>query len=545
MSTELDDYLARRKQLIVEDRKQRLDAGPTEALSDTEQKADRVVRAIRALEALNVWGPDSNVNVDDDTHLFPGMAFLTARDTIVKTQLFKIMSKLPKGALLHAHLDATVNIQVLLRLALRHPALHVRTTGVLSASTVSSLRPEFRAFCKPEWSTTTSLTSSSYSPEDWVPLQVARQNFDESLEGPEGFDKWITSAITISPAEAYRTHNTTAKIWEKFTSTFRTAGPLIHYLPVWRDYVREFFLSSLDDGIAYLEVRINFLFRNIFSEDGKENVSHRTMLLEYDRILNEVKQEMRQQGREDEFFGSKIIYTTIRFISPEELEWYLDDCIALKQEFPHLIAGFDLVGHEDSLRPLIDYIEPLTKFVSRQQQLGIEIPFIFHAGETLGDGTAADMNLYDAILLGTKRIGHGFSLIKHPRLIEICKEKQIAVEVCPISNEILRLTSSMPMHPLPALMNHGVPVSLCSDDPAVFGNMGLSFDFFQVLVASEVSGLLTMKALARNSFKCSSLSQEDKESALLAWDRRWQKFVEWMEQEYLLEALKAEVSALP
>lgn len=69
--------------------------------------------------------------------------------------------------------------------------------------------------------------------------------------------------------------------------------------------------------------------------------------------------------------------------------------------------GFDLVGHEDSLKPLIDYIEPLQKFVQRQKDLGIHIPFIFHAGETLGDGSAADMNLYDAILLGTKRIGHG------------------------------------------------------------------------------------------------------------------------------------------
>ena len=28
-------------------------------------------------------------------------------------------------------------------------------------------------------------------------------------------------------------------------------------------------------------------------------------------------------------------------------------------------------------------------------------------------------------------------------------------------------------------MNQGVHVALCSDDPAVFGNMGLSFDFFQ------------------------------------------------------------------
>ena len=38
----------------------------------------------------------------------------------------------------------------------------------------------------------------------------------------------------------------------------------------------------------------------------------------------------------------------------------------------------------------------------------------------------------------------------------------------------------MPMHPLPILLNHGVPVALSSDDPAMFGSMGLSFDFFQV-----------------------------------------------------------------
>lgn len=50
---------------------------------------------------------------------------------------------------------------------------------------------------------------------------------------------------------------------------------------------------------------------------------------------------------------------------------------------------------------------------------GVDIPFIFHAGETLGDGTAADMNVYDAILLGTKRIGHGFvaSLVQSSTLV--------------------------------------------------------------------------------------------------------------------------------
>jgi adenosine deaminase CECR1 len=56
---------------------------------------------------------------------------------------------------------------------------------------------------------------------------------------------------------------------------------------------------------------------------------------------------------------------------------------------------------------LIYYAEGLLRFRERQKELGIDIPFIFHAGETLGDGTEADVNLYDAILLGTIRIGHG------------------------------------------------------------------------------------------------------------------------------------------
>lgn len=66
-----------------------------------------------------------------------------------------------------------------------------------------------------------------------------------------------------------------------------------------------------------------------------------------------------------------------------------------------------MVGNENTLRPLIDYLEPLLRFQERQKEEGIDIPFFFHAGETLGDGTAADDNLYDAILMGTKRIGHG------------------------------------------------------------------------------------------------------------------------------------------
>ncbi|RDB21042.1 Adenosine deaminase CECR1-A [Hypsizygus marmoreus] len=520
MASDVAAYKEARAALIDEDRSFRRDRHSIP--SSDEAKADRLVREIRAAEASSIWKQE----YPSIPHPFPGMEFLTGREIIVKTQLFAILSKMPKGALLHAHLDATVNASFLLKIALKQPALHVRVPQRLTASNISSILPHFRALPQNEFSNAPSLTDMSYEAETWVSLQNARGNFDISLGGPEEFDKWVIGSMMINPKEAYDTHNTIAKIWEKFISTFMVSTGLIRFAPIFPEYIREFFKTSIEDGISYIEARINFLYKHMVGIDGQENIPHRDWLLMFDDVLKEVKAEMKAQGREDEFIGARIIYTTIRFITPEELDWYLEDCIALKKEFPHLIAGFDLVGNENELKPLIDYIEPLLRFRERQKEEGLDIPFIFHAGETLGDGSVADMNLYDAILLGTKRIGHGYSLVKHPKLIDTCREKGIALEVCPISNEILRLTSSTLMHPLPILLNNGVPVALCSDDPAVFGNMGLTFDFFQVLVSSEITGLSTLSKLARDSLEHSTLDGEEKRRAITAWEKQWAKFIE-------------------
>jgi adenosine deaminase CECR1 len=61
----------------------------------------------------------------------------------------------------------------------------------------------------------------------------------------------------------------------------------------------------------------------------------------------------------------------------------------------------------------------------------------------------------------------------------------------------------MPAHPLPIMLNNGVPIALACDDPAVFGNMGLSYDFFQVAVSSEATGLKTLGLLAKQSLQAS------------------------------------------
>jgi adenosine deaminase CECR1 len=116
----------------------------------------------------------------------------------------------------------------------------------------------------------------------------------------------------------------------------------------------------------------------------------------------------------------------------------------------------------------------LVAFQETCDQLNLDIPFMFHAGETLLDtgGSASQTpeksNLYDALLLKSKRIGHGFSLTKHPHLIEEFIKKDICIELCPISNELLHLCRNIKEHPYPQLLAAGIPCTVNSDNPSLF-----------------------------------------------------------------------------
>lgn len=119
---------------------------------------------------------------------------------------------MPKGALLHAHLDATVNQNFVLQLALQQPAIHVRASSLIDASTITSTLPEFKALSQEQFSAGAGVTDATYIADEWVPIRKARDTFDPALGGPHGFDKWVLSALTINPKEAYQTHNTVTKV---------------------------------------------------------------------------------------------------------------------------------------------------------------------------------------------------------------------------------------------------------------------------------------------------------------------------------------------
>lgn len=115
---------------------------------------------------------------------------------------------------------------------------------------------------------------------------------------------------------------------------------------------------------------------------------------------------------------------------------------------------------------------------------------MFHAGETLldtgGSNNPRMSNLYDAVLLKSKRIGHGFALMKHPHLLENFRKTEdspgICVEICPISNELLHLCRNIKEHPYPQLLAAGIPCTVNSDNPNLFRYVLISSYVFENIV---------------------------------------------------------------
>lgn len=102
-----------------------------------------------------------------------------------------------------------------------------------------------------------------------------------------------------------------------------------------------------------------------------------------------------------DFVGAKLIYAPARSVDRKGVEYYIKTLKKLKKMYPNFVAGFDLVGQED-LGHTLEYFVDLLKDIGQYN-----ISFFFHAGETNWLGTSTDENLVDAILLNTRRIGHG------------------------------------------------------------------------------------------------------------------------------------------
>ncbi|MCX2923926.1 adenosine deaminase [Streptomyces sp. NEAU-W12] len=127
-----------------------------------------------------------------------------------------------------------------------------------------------------------------------------------------------------------------------------------------------------------------------------------------------------------------------------------------------------------------------------------------HAGETTGPGT-----VWDALVdLRAERIGHGTSAARDPELLAHLAERRIALEVCPTSNIATRAVTSLDEHPIREFVRAGVPVTVNSDDPPMFGtDLNTEYAVAARLLDLDEEGLA---ALAKSAVEASFLDAPGK-----------------------------------
>ena len=104
----------------------------------------------------------------------------------------------------------------------------------------------------------------------------------------------------------------------------------------------------------------------------------------------------------------------------------LERAVAERERDPSRAVGFDLIEEEDRTHSTLFFAEEILAARRDAEARGLSLPLFLHSGET---SRAESENLYDALLLGAPRIGHGLALVRHPLLMEMARDRGIAIEV--------------------------------------------------------------------------------------------------------------------
>lgn len=168
-------------------------------------------------------------------------------------------------------------------------------------------------------------------------------------------------------------------------------------------------------------------------------------------------------------FGA--IYEAVRDAvkgSPVEIHWILDSIRHFGPEHTMQVAelaaarvedgvvGFGIGG--DEARGPAGWFAEAFEFARCQ---GLRLTA--HAGEGAGPES-----VWAALEIGAERIGHGIRAIEDPALVRHLADRGIPLEISISSNVMTGVVPDLAAHPVRRLFDAGVPVTLNTDDPAMF-----------------------------------------------------------------------------
>ena len=123
-----------------------------------------------------------------------------------------------------------------------------------------------------------------------------------------------------------------------------------------------------------------------------------------------------------------------------------------------IFTSIDLYGMEDACSP--DTVETI---YAAGRSAGMKLKA--HAGE-FGD---AEVVRKTVEVLGLDEVQHGIGAAESTEVMQWLCERKVRLNICPTSNVMLDNVSTLSEHPIRVLYDHGIPVTVNTDDPMIFG----------------------------------------------------------------------------
>ena len=163
------------------------------------------------------------------------------------------------------------------------------------------------------------------------------------------------------------------------------------------------------------------------------------------------------------------------------------------------LVAMDLAGNEAEFKS-----EPFYGVFREAREAGLRITI--HAGEW---GPAA--NVKEAIEeLGAERIGHGVRVLDDDHVVALAKERNTAFEVCVTSNYQTGVVTALEAHPLGAMLEAGLNVTINTDDPSI-SRITLSNEYHIVCESLGLS-MDTLKERILAAARAAFLSNDEREN---------------------------------
>jgi aminodeoxyfutalosine deaminase len=287
--------------------------------------------------------------------------------------------------------------------------------------------------------------------------------------------------ITLAEAEAlYRFTD-----FSGFMDAFKAVtGQLIHpedyELAAWR-MMQQLAAQGVVHAEVYISVGVIYLWRN-----------HDPAVFE--PIFTGLERA-RERAHAELNLSIYWIFDAVRHFTVAEAERVFRKAAEMRPQYPSII-GIGLGGDERRTGS-----EPYRALYAEARQAGLRLTN--HAGETTGPEA-----IWEALAIGSERIGHAVSAIHDPKLLRELKARSTPMELNPTSNIRTGVCPSFAAHPLRAYFDAGLLVTLNSDDPAFFGSDVAN----EYLLAHTVLGFTPeeLAQLAANSIRASFLPESEK-----------------------------------